>query len=231
MTTTRLLVGFGLVATILALQARNLYSVYGPDPTMAPVRTPSEPTTVELTGRPVRGEATADVVVVEFSDYQCPYSALHATGAGREIEDELIATGEVRHVVVNNPLPQHDYSRLLASAAICAGRQGKYWSMYQALFENQSSIGNGIVAIARELGLDLDRFEECLGDGAVSARIEADVKTAKGFGLTLTPVYAIGRVNVPGRVDVVKYVLGVQPIETFRAVISDVTRRGSGTTK
>ncbi|MCU0234654.1 MAG: DsbA family protein [Thermoanaerobaculales bacterium] len=163
-------------------------------------------------GTPTRGPAGAPVVIVEYTDYQCPYCA-----RVQSTLDELLARyqGKVRHVFKNLPLPNHPQAQLAGEAALCAGDQGKYWEFHDWLFANQRTMNrDGMIAHAAELGMDGERFTACVDGRSYGARVEADMKEARSFGITGTPGFMIN-----GRV-----VTGAQPIEAFEAIIDEELR-------
>src|SRR5690606_19329787 len=102
-------------------------------------RPPREPefaaTAIELDGAPERGSAAAPLVLVEFSDYQCPFCRRHAQQVLPELLKHYVDAGRVRYVMKQFPLVSlHPQAELAARAALCAGDQGDYWEMHDALF-------------------------------------------------------------------------------------------------
>lgn len=83
---------------------------------------------VDLVDFPVKGSAQAKAVVVEFSDYECPFCARHATTVLPELMKRFVDGGIVRYALANNPLPMHRNADWLARMALCAGEQGRYWA-------------------------------------------------------------------------------------------------------
>src|SRR5699024_7904752 len=82
------------------------------------------------------GAVDAPVTIREFADYQCPACASFAPTAAR-IRNELVASGKVRFIFFDFPLPMHDHAFAAAVAARCAGEQGQYWAYQEALFAKQ----------------------------------------------------------------------------------------------
>src|SRR5687768_2217706 len=88
-----------------------------------------------LDGDPMKGDKSAKVVVVEFTDYQCPFCARHVRDTMPQIEAEYVKTGKVRYVTREFPLEAiHPQAFKASEAALCAGDQGKYWEMHVRLF-------------------------------------------------------------------------------------------------
>lgn len=94
-----------------------------------------KPVNVEIkAGDPIKGPADAQVTIVEFSDFQCPY----CIRASATIEQVMNSYGDkVRLVFKNYPLPNHQFAQKAAEAALCANDQGKFWEYQAKLFESQ----------------------------------------------------------------------------------------------
>jgi protein-disulfide isomerase len=103
-----------------------------------PVRIAPEGAVVELVDMPVEGSKEASVVLIEFSDYECPFCQRHATGVGQELRGKYVTTGSIRYAFANNPLPMHQNARFMAAAAICAGQQEYYWQMVSSDWSERS---------------------------------------------------------------------------------------------
>lgn len=90
------------------------------------------------TDAPDAGQKTAKVTMVEFSDYQCPFSGRYFNQTLSQVMDEYVKTGKVRYVFRDFPLESiHPLALKAAEAAHCAGDQGKYWEMHDQLYKNQ----------------------------------------------------------------------------------------------
>ena len=88
------------------------------------------------------GRGTGPVALVEFADFQCPFCAKHARDVDPLIRKVFIDTGVARQVFVNYPLARHPHAEPASEAALCAGNQGKFWEMHDALFQNQATLGD-----------------------------------------------------------------------------------------
>ena len=106
----------------------------------------------------------APVTIVEFSDYQCPFCRRFYATTLPAIKKEYIDAGKVRYVFRDFPLEElHSHARKAAEAAHCAGEQGKYWQMHDALFQNQGTLELPQLAEhARAVGLDSLVFNRCM---------------------------------------------------------------------
>ena len=129
----------------------------------------------------VRGEAAAPVVL-EYGDYECPYSR-QAFRAIERVEREL--SGRLRFAYRHFPLTQiHPHALAAAATAEAAARQGRFWEMHELLFHRQKALeDDDLRAYATEIGLDVARFDRDRADDEVLARIERDVASGEATGL------------------------------------------------
>lgn len=146
---------------------------------------------------PSRG--SGKVVVVEFSDFQCPYCA-KAHEALKAFVDKH--GKEVTFVYKNFPLTQiHPQALPAARAAWAAGRQGQFWAYHDALFANQARLGEPLYGeIANNLKLDQARFDQDRKGPASLREIQKDVDQAEALGLQGTPTVVMDRQFLPGAV-------------------------------
>ncbi len=152
---------------------------------------------------PVAPAAGGSTVVVEFSDYECPFCAM----AHEELKALLATRPDVRVVKKHFPLDPscnravpraiHPTACTLAAAAVCAEEQGKLAAMDDALFRNQKE-KRPLDELVRAVGLDTNRFEECRRAPSTLRRIEADVTAGLAVGVRATPTYVVNGVTLPG---------------------------------
>jgi protein-disulfide isomerase len=154
---------------------------------------------IPTTGSPVTGPAQAQVTLVEFSDFQCPY----CVAAIPEIAGLLKAfPQQVKLIFKQYPLDIHSQAHLAASAALAAHQQGKFWLMHDALFEHHNDLSRPrIIALAQEQGLDMKRFEADLDSKAISASIAKDVHDGDTAQVEGTPTLFIDGQRYNGRID------------------------------
>lgn len=187
-------------------------------PAAAPARGPDPDRRypVNITGSPALGPEKAAVTLVEFSDFQCPFCAR----VGPTLQQVREAyPDQVRIVFKHLPLDFHSKAWPAAAAAEAAGRQGKFWEMHDKIFANQNAMAPEKYAEwARELGLDLARFEKDRVSADVKARIDADKKEAAQLGATGTPSFFVNG----------KYTSGAKPFETFKELIDAELRTRHG---
>lgn len=145
----------------------------------------------------VLGSATAPVEVVEYADFQCPHCGEFANVQFPTIKDQLINTGRLRWRFRDFPL-NFPWSRVAALAGQCAGEQGKFWEMDDALFQRQSGWGTSSrnpTATFRDLaggiGVDLDKYNACMDSKRYAGRIEASHREGIARGVTGTPTFFV----------------------------------------
>ncbi len=146
----------------------------------------------------IQGSATAPVWVIEVSDFQCPYCRQWHEQTYPAFRDQLVKTGKVRLAYVNFPLESHAYAWPAAESAMCAGAQGRFWPMHDALFTTQarwqsvSAPTPVFDSLAQSNGLDMQRWRECVRSGKMKPLIEADRDRASRAGANATPSFMIG---------------------------------------
>ncbi len=103
---------------------------------------------------------------------------------------------DVKLVIKHFPLPIHGYAKEAATAALAAGRQGKFWEIHEKLFANKDDLSEAKVeTIARELGLNMEQFNEDLKDSAIASLIERDMKNGHQANIQGTPaIFVNGKV-------------------------------------
>jgi protein-disulfide isomerase len=124
--------------------------------------------------------------------------------------------GRVRLVVKDFPLGSHSLARPAHEAARCAAQGGRFWPYHDRLFDAQPRFEReDLVRYADEVGLDRQRFLQCLEARTFAAAVEADVSQGRALGVRGTPTFLIN-----GQV-----LVGAQSVETFRRVIDQALAR------
>ncbi|MEV6279888.1 thioredoxin domain-containing protein [Nocardia sp. NPDC051832] len=147
--------------------------------------------------------ADGKVTVVEFLDFEC--EACGAAFAG--VEQVRAEYGDrVTFVMRYFPLPGHRNAEIAARAVEAAGRQGRLEAMYRMMFETQAQWGDQQVShaetfrgFARQLGLDMPRFEKDWADPAVASRVLADRADGLEMGVQGTPTFFVNGEKFSGR--------------------------------
>ncbi|RLG57077.1 MAG: DsbA family protein [Candidatus Hydrothermarchaeota archaeon] len=166
---------------------------------------------VSIDDDPSKGNKNAKVVIIEFSDYACPYCAKFELQILPMIMEEY--GNEV--LFVFRDFPVHGGNSLKAAeAANCAGEQGKFWEYHELLFEKQNEWYSNLSMLetyASELGLDIAKFNKCLNSRKYEEEVLKDRQDGIKAGVTGTPTIFIN-----GRI-----IEGAQPYEVFKEVIDD----------
>ncbi len=187
-----------------------------PDTVVTVTPSPTPDTDFEPEAIAVMGSPDAPVTIVEFTDYQCPYCQRYSTGTLPEIIKNYVETGKVRYILKNFPLTQiHPNAIPAATAAECAGEQGKYWEMHDIIFHSQQEWSSNASAAqvfadyAKNMGLDTDDFESCFNSTRYAEKIMNDQKEGLAAGVQGTPAFFING----------QFINGAQPYEVFQQII------------
>jgi len=174
---------------------------------------PAQKVEIPLGDSPVRGPAEADVTIVEYSDFQCPFCA-RALPTLNQIRSTY--GDRVNLVYKHLPLRIHPEAPGAAAAAEAARLQGRFWEMHDKIFAGHTELSDAkYVQWARELGLDMERFESDRKSEAVRARIARDEAEADRLGVSGTPAFFIN-----GR-----FLSGAQPFDAFKRVIDEELKK------
>ena len=180
-----------------------------------------DPVAIPVEGAPVIGSPTGKVVIVEFSDFQCPYCIL----AVPELTAVLKAyPSQVKLIFKQFPLEIHSHAFLAASSALAANKQAKFWPMHDALFAHHNELTRDtVLKLARQLGLDVPRFEKDLDSKEIQQAIEKDVADGDRAGVQGTPTIFINgqRYNGPIALNYLKPIVdaaaGIAPAKSVAA--------------
>jgi protein-disulfide isomerase len=170
-----------------------------------------QPPKVEVSYDParVRGNPKAPVMIVEFSDFQCPYcQAVEPTLRNVFAKHE----GQVAIAFRDMPLTQiHPLAQGAAEAARCAGEQGKFWEYHDLLYSNQNKLDKpGLLEQARSLNLDEKQFDSCLSSEKYKAQIQQDFQDGMRAGVSGTPSFFINGAFLNGALPQASFEQAVQ---------------------
>ena len=172
------------------------------------------PVDVEIGDAYVKGNKNAEVTIIEYSDFECPFCARFYTQTFGQLEKEYIDTGKVKLAFKHLPLPFHANAQKASEAAECAGEvegTDAFWDMHDAIFENQAT-GMEITDLKRmagDLGIDQTKFDSCLDNGDMADEVKAHAAEAAKLGASGTPSFFINGVKV----------VGAQPFSVFKTTI------------
>ena len=162
---------------------------------------------IEIGDAPVLGPKGAPVTIVEWSDFQCPFCG-RVEPTLQQLRDEY--KGKIRFAWKNQPLSFHPNAMPAAEAAMAAHEQGRFWEFHDALFKKQGQLSPALYnEVARQLGLDMDRFHASIEGRKNTAQIEADMAAGNAVGAQGTPTFFING----------KKLVGAQPIDAFKQMI------------
>ena len=212
-----------IIVAFLAFDTFNAESELTMEPT--PVIQESGPVKITMTtfmknGSPILGDPNAPITLVEFGDYQCYFcnQFFHTT------EDNLfknyVETGKVKVIFKDFTIIGAD-SVTAAHAAHCADDQGKFWDYHDALYDHWTRENNGwassenLLQFAREVGLDIDEFSNCMLDSKHTSIIANSNQDAKDLGLTGTPAFFI-----IGPDNKITKIGGAQPYDVFERIFN-----------
>jgi len=164
----------------------------------------------------IKGAKKAKITLVEYSDFQCPYC-----GAFEPTIDQVLEKypDDVRVVYRHFPLRSiHPNAAPAANASECAAEQGKFWEFHAKLFVNQEGLSTAFYSsIAKEIGLNVSKFDSCVSSNKFAADVQADEASAQAAGGRGTP-YSI-LVGPNGEQSVIS---GAQPFSAVDAAIQQM---------
>lgn len=222
-----IILGFGLVAAAIFFSGSTKSTDVSVDNAINAANEPAEATVSEI--RPVdendhiRGNPNAPIVIVEYSDYDCPFCKnFHETM--NQVMDNYGTTGKVAWVYRHFPLEQlHPSAPRIAAAAECVAQQAGndgFWTFSDLVFGERSTNEPTNLArlneFAESAGAEVTAFESCLNNGDTKAAVEEDFNDALGAGARGTP-HSI--VTVAGQQGVIN---GAQPYEVVKQIIDNL---------
>ena len=176
-----------------------------------------EPASVvlDLEGFPSLGDVDAPVLMVEFSDFTCPFCKRFVVETKDQILREYVDKGLVRFVRKDFITVGGEVGAKAAEAAHCAGDQGKYWEYQKAMLARQTEDRNSWLDVqvhsgyAKTIGLNTKTFLDCLNSGKHGERVKAATSEAASYGAGGTPHFFINGIAVSG----------AQPFSAFKQII------------
>src|SRR5687768_7756362 len=174
-------------------------------------------------GSPILGNPDAPITILDFSDFQCLNCGRYVKNTEPIINETYIQTGKANLVYKYFPVVGFD-SMNPALAGQCSQEQGLFWQFHKLLFANQKSIDSGWVSkdnlknfASQIIGLDLQKFSECLDGEHYKDHINKDLDMAKKYQLRATPSFIIVK-NDGTDHDILT---GAHPFPSFAAIIND----------
>ena len=172
------------------------------------------------------GDARAPVVMVEYTDFQCPFCQQFHNTAFAQIKANYIDTGKLRFVSRDFPLDFHENARRAATAGRCAAEQGKYWEMRHLMIVNAEQLkADNLITYAANVKLDVPKFRSCLESDRFKAQIDQDIAEGEIAGVQGTPSFVIGRIE-NDKLEGVRLV-GAQPYAQFDVRIQELLEQAA----
>ncbi len=154
----------------------------------------------------IQGSPSAKIWLIEVSDFQCPFCKEWHDATYQMVLNDYVKTGKVRMAYVNFPLSIHAHAHQASIAAMCAGAQGKFWQMHDALFasqskwEDESNPSAVFDSLAAAVGVNAADYHACLPSPSIAALVAGDQERARSGGVTATPSFWVGGKLVEGAV-------------------------------
>jgi len=160
-----------------------------------------------------QGNAQAKVVMIEYSDFQCPFCKQHHETLKKILNDYQ---GQVLWVFRHFPLTSiHPQANKAALASECASEQGKFWEYADKLFANQSSLSDDYYSqLAGELNLKIDQFNNCLNSSKYQSKVTEQSQDGQQAGAKGTPATFVNNQLVSGAV----------PYDQFKTAIDNALK-------
>jgi protein-disulfide isomerase len=157
---------------------------------------------------PAKGPADAPVVVIEYSDFECPYCQ-KASETMRQLVEKF--PDKVRFVFKNHPLPNlHKDAELAAEAALAAKAQGKFWEMHDLLFAFRDALKrDDLEGYARSIGLDMAQFNSALDNRVYAVEVAREAQEAIDIGATGVPAVFVNGL----------FIKGSKPLEVYEQAV------------
>ncbi|HXF60673.1 MAG TPA: thioredoxin domain-containing protein, partial [Caldilineaceae bacterium] len=179
-------------------------------------------------GLPYRGDPNAPIVMIEYSDYQCPFCNRYFVQTEPALDEAYVREGQVRVVFYDMPLAQlHPNAPAAHEAALCVAEQGsatRYWEMHSELFrsveewETAADPAPIFERLAEEVGADMEQYAQCVAGDEQESIVQARVQTALARGFSGTPSFQFVRAEDNSLFALV----GAQPFDEFAGLLNAV---------
>jgi protein-disulfide isomerase len=190
-----------------------------------PPAPPEPPQIVTLTNMSgyMLGRPDAPLTMIEFTDLQCPFCNRFALTVFDQLKKEFIDTGKVRFISRDYPLDFHPFAMPAARASRCAGDQGKFWELREALVKNAPLLAAGYISQqAAALHLDMKQFDSCVSGTQYDAAIRKDMTEGAGFSVSGTPTFFVGKTTAQGFAGL--RIVGAQPYAVLKERIEGLLK-------
>jgi protein-disulfide isomerase len=149
---------------------------------------------IQLGNFPIKGSETAKLVLIEFSDYQCPHCSKYTSETLPQIIKHYVDSGKMQYAIVDAPIPSHKSAPKAAEASHCAGEQGKYWEMHSQMMSQPDKITD-LSFHATALVLNVNQFENCLKTDKYAEEVRKGMSFATKLGISGVPQFIIAQIE------------------------------------
>lgn len=175
-----------------------------------------------LAGAKLRGSGGAQVVMVEYADFECQFCGRFARDTLPTLVHEYVDSGQVLVAFRQMPLGIHSRAERAATTAECAARRGLFWQMHDLLFANQTDLTDASFdRYAATIGLSSTEFRACIDRGA-KEELRIDAESGDVFKITGTPVFLFGAKVGVSQATITKMIQGARPVEQFRNTLNQL---------
>jgi len=172
-----------------------------------------------------KGNSDVQYVLLEMSDFQCPFCARYSTQTYPQIMQNYVDTGKIQYAFMDFPLVSiHKQASKAAEVARCSADQGKFWEMHDELFARFQEITNeDWASFASAVGVDNAALNTCLDEGKYAQTVKDDMKKGAEAGVRGTPTFLLGQLSEDGK-SVVGWKMGsgAQPYQIFEKELNDL---------
>jgi len=169
---------------------------------------------VDKTNDHILGDVNAQISVIEYSDFECPFCTRHKPTIEQIVEEY---DGDVNVVYRHFPLSFHQNAQKAAEATECAAAQDSndgFWGMHDMIFDNGID-PEKYAGYAEELDFNVSEFTDCLESGEMEQKVTDDITSGQNAGVRGTP----GNIIFNNKTKEAKLVSGAQPLANFKTVI------------
>lgn len=176
------------------------------------------------------GNKSSKVILIEFTDYQCPFCRRAHFITLPQIKEKYVQSGKIEYIKKDLPITAiHSQAEAAAQAVRCAQEQQYGWQMHDELFRIQDEVGGSstvffgptdIKFVANKTGIQMQKFNECFDSQKYKQEIKDDVELAKKLGFSGTPSYLIVKRGTEDAIPVI----GAQGAEVFSSIIDEMLK-------
>jgi len=174
-----------------------------------------------IQGATMLGNPNAEITIVEFGDYQCTFCYKFHDETMDKINQKYIKTANVNFIYKDFPL-NGEQSILASEASYCAQKQNKFWEYHDMLYNNWGGENTGWITenvlhgFARDVGLNLDEFSQCLENSEYRQKVLDNEQFAREIGINATPSFLIFNDSELYRI------IGAQPFDRFEQAFQEL---------